>query len=69
MQQYNRRSGPRRSSSPVGSPEGLEGTPGDGAPVAERRRSDRRRRRPGLAALCGAILGGERSEPGEKLAG
>lgn len=66
MQQHDRRSGPRRTGHAEYSADGQVGrTPKDGPAPGERRRTERRRRNPGLAALFGAILG-VRHEPGER---
>ena len=68
MEHYYRRSGPRRNGVPQEPAEHLNGSAADGAPAGERRRTDRRKRNPGLAALLGAILGYQQPEPNGKSA-
>ena len=54
MQKLDRRSGPRRSGGPSAA---LDAAPAAPAKPEERRSGDRRKRKPGVAALFGAILG------------
>jgi hypothetical protein len=49
---FDRRRGPRRADEPLDVP-------------LERRQSDRRKRKPGLAALFGAIFGRAKDEPAD----
>ena len=57
MQKLDRRSGPRRSGGPASVLDGAPAAATAAAKDEERRHGDRRKRKPGVAALFGAILG------------
>jgi hypothetical protein len=57
MQHLDRRSGPRRSGRPAVSVDGAVAPTANPTTNDDRRGGDRRKRKPGVAALFGAILG------------